>query len=208
MQSAIDNLIGENGTGGGITTIIIAHRLSTVKNADRIVVLGARDGTTSTANGSSIVEIGAHDELMAKEGGLYKALVGGAHDDDHKGDSIKSVVKDLAPAEHGNSGTSNATNELSVADAEKEKEEVDYDTESTETDKNEVEKQIEEDFKNVNQQRLKAYTSPERCYFFLGLVACFVSGCAWPISGFLLALMFSAMSILDLELVRFWTGKR
>merc|ERR1711935_75310 len=114
--------------------IIIAHRLSTVKNADRIVVLGARDGTTSTVNGSSIVEIGAHDELMAKEGGLYKALVGGAHDDDdHKGDSIKNFDEGLAPVEHGNSGTSNATNE---------KEEVVYDTESTETEVNEADKQI------------------------------------------------------------------
>jgi len=196
VQSAIDNLIGKNGTGGGITTIIIAHRLSTVKNADRIVVLGARDGTNSTVNGSSIVEIGAHDELMAKEGGLYKALVGGAHDDDdRKGDSIKNVDEDLAPVEHGNSGTSNATNE---------KEQVDYDTEST-TEVIEADKQIEEDFKKLNQKRLKSYSSPEQCYFFLGLVACFCTGMAWPICGVLFALMLTAMSILDYELARTWT---
>merc|ERR1719253_786895 len=71
VQSAIDNLVGATGKGSGITTIIIAHRLSTVKNADRIVVLGAEDGGTSTANGSTIVEIGSHSELMAKEKGLY-----------------------------------------------------------------------------------------------------------------------------------------
>ncbi len=44
----------------GRTTITIAHRLSTVKNADRIVVL--------TENG--IAEEGSHDELL-KKGGIY-----------------------------------------------------------------------------------------------------------------------------------------
>ena len=44
----------------GRTTITIAHRLSTVKNADRIVVL-TEDG---------IAEEGSHDDLLIK-GGIY-----------------------------------------------------------------------------------------------------------------------------------------
>jgi len=220
VQSAIDNLIGKNGTGGGITTIIIAHRLSTVRNADRIVVLGARDGTSSTVNGSSIVEIGSHNELMAKEGGLYKALVGGAHDDDDRKGDIVAIEEELASAEYGDSGTCDAANGHTaetasktkdiVVSVEKKTEQVDDVTQSTDTgDVNETDKQVEEDFKKrVDKQRLKSYSSPEQCYFFCGLVACFCTGLAWPICGVLFALMLSAMSILDFEVARTWTGER
>lgn len=56
----------------GRTTIMIAHRLSTVKNADRILVLSpCSDGSNS---GVKIVEDGTHDELVAKRG-LYYSYV-------------------------------------------------------------------------------------------------------------------------------------
>ncbi len=48
----------------GRTTVIIAHRLSTVRIADRIAVLDK----------GRIVELGTHDQLMAIEGGLYAKL--------------------------------------------------------------------------------------------------------------------------------------
>jgi ABC transporter fused permease/ATP-binding protein len=48
----------------GRTTIIVAHRLSTVRDADRIIVI----------DGASIVEQGRHDELMARRG-TYRRLV-------------------------------------------------------------------------------------------------------------------------------------
>ncbi len=57
IQQAIDELVKNR------TTIIIAHRLSTVRNADKIAVL--EDGM--------IKEIGKHEELI-KKGGLYANL--------------------------------------------------------------------------------------------------------------------------------------
>ncbi|RPA94804.1 P-loop containing nucleoside triphosphate hydrolase protein [Choiromyces venosus 120613-1] len=49
----------------GRTTILIAHRLSTVKNADNIVVLDS----------GNIVESGTHQELLAHPEGAYKQLI-------------------------------------------------------------------------------------------------------------------------------------
>lgn len=48
----------------GRTSIVIAHRLATVKKADKILVMDAGE----------IVEQGSHDELLRKEGGYYKNL--------------------------------------------------------------------------------------------------------------------------------------
>ncbi len=57
IQQALERLMK------GRTTIIIAHRLSTVRNADKIVVL----------EGKEIIEQGTHETLIQK-GGLYKRL--------------------------------------------------------------------------------------------------------------------------------------
>ena len=48
----------------GKTTLVIAHKLPTIRNADRIAVVG--DG--------QVLECGSHDELMAL-GGVYRRMV-------------------------------------------------------------------------------------------------------------------------------------
>ena len=57
VQGALANLMK------GRTTLVIAHRLTTVRGADRILVL----------DGGEIREVGCHDELL-KKGGLYSRL--------------------------------------------------------------------------------------------------------------------------------------
>ncbi len=58
IQTALDRLTA------GKTTFAIAHRLSTLKNADRLVVI----------DGHNIAEVGTHNELMEKKG-IYYGLV-------------------------------------------------------------------------------------------------------------------------------------
>ena len=59
IQVAIERLIT------GRTVIAIAHRLSTLKNADRLVVV----------EHGKIVEQGLHEEMMELEDGVYRGLV-------------------------------------------------------------------------------------------------------------------------------------
>jgi subfamily B ATP-binding cassette protein MsbA len=57
VQKAIDNLMADR------TVLVIAHRLTTVENADTIVVM--KDG--------QIVDVGAHNDLLKKDG-VYTRL--------------------------------------------------------------------------------------------------------------------------------------
>jgi ATP-binding cassette subfamily B protein len=59
VQEALDRLMR------GRTTLIIAHRLSTVRGAHRVLVV----------DGGAIVQQGSHDELMQDGDGLYRRLV-------------------------------------------------------------------------------------------------------------------------------------
>ena len=64
VQAALDHAIT------GRTTLIIAHRLATIRGADRIIVM----------DGGRVVEWGTHAELIAR-GGLYSRLAATQFDD-------------------------------------------------------------------------------------------------------------------------------
>ena len=77
IQEAIDQLSANR------TTIIIAHRLSTVRNVDKIMVL--KDGR--------VVETGTHTELMAKQG-AYAAMYGREEEETTEGENPVKVSED------------------------------------------------------------------------------------------------------------------
>ncbi len=60
IQDALEGLFAR---GDGVTSVVIAHRLSTVRNADRILVL----------DHGKLVEVGSHEQLLAVDG-LYRRL--------------------------------------------------------------------------------------------------------------------------------------
>jgi ATP-binding cassette subfamily B protein len=60
VQGGMDHLMN------GRTTFVIAHRLSTVKNSDEILVL----------DHGAIIERGSHQELIAKKGTYYQLYTG------------------------------------------------------------------------------------------------------------------------------------
>jgi ABC-type multidrug transport system fused ATPase/permease subunit len=64
-KTSYHHLLTDNLQRVGMTVMIVAHRLSTVRNADIIFVI--KDG--------QVVEKGKHDELLEDSDGFYTSLI-------------------------------------------------------------------------------------------------------------------------------------
>ena len=158
VQEALDRIMASKSR----TTIVIAHRLSTVRNANRIAVV--LDG--------KVREIGTYDDLMAKPKGHFRLLqayqnLEGPPDD--KDGPIKSKKKEKSKKKI----------EKIKEKKEKEKEEKKHEEDELEAIGKDKEKQFGARARKLAQKDLK--------FFIIGGVGAILAGLMFPAWGFIFA---------------------
>jgi ATP-binding cassette, subfamily B (MDR/TAP), member 1 len=200
VQAALDALVSD----GSRTTIVIAHRLTTVRNADKIVVLGKPGNDPSL--GSEVMEEGTHDELMKLgPNGKYRSLVGLSKDYDIASKSSSSTMKkssskasfaSLASAENtlidgkgfsgGGGGKSDSyanLSELSKDDSKRKKKKSDQRYE-------------------VKTSRIWSYSKNEYPLVIFGCVVAIINGCIMPAVAFVFAEIMALFFNFDTDYMR------
>lgn len=166
----------------GRTTLVVSHRLSTIFNADKIVVV----------NKGVVIEQGTHAELMDKQG-MYHALVNANNTSlSKKTDTPKQKRHKMKRKESIKSLTSDESEESEI--------ECTAESESDEESIDEV-KKIKDKTK-VSTYRLLKMNSPEWVYILFGCIGAITVGASFPTYAVLFGQMFEILPYTDVNYIQ------
>uniref|UniRef100_A0A1I7V2Y6 p-glycoprotein n=1 Tax=Caenorhabditis tropicalis TaxID=1561998 RepID=A0A1I7V2Y6_9PELO len=163
VQAALEN------ASRGRTTIVIAHRLSTVRNADKIIVMKA----------GKVMEIGTHDTLIEQKG-LYHELVHAQvfADVDDKPKAKKEAERRFSRQTSERKGSVNFKSQESQVE---EKAGPPPAPEPAEKEIKRLKKELEEEGAvKANLFKILKYARPEWMYIFFAIIAALIQGAVMP----------------------------
>uniref|UniRef100_K3WTD5 Bile salt export pump n=1 Tax=Globisporangium ultimum (strain ATCC 200006 / CBS 805.95 / DAOM BR144) TaxID=431595 RepID=K3WTD5_GLOUD len=170
VQAALNDLMDKT----QMTTLVIAHRLSTVRRADKIVVLS--DGT--------VVEEGPHDALLQIKNGVYRNLYTIQEEKAHEeAEAAAAEIKSVS---------------LEVVDVTRDRKAI---VQSVRTGGHGEVKPTSDDESEDPAKKPQfsmfdtlALSRSERKYMITGLVAAAFNGCGYPMAGVLMSEMLAVMT--------------
>ncbi|GMR48476.1 hypothetical protein PMAYCL1PPCAC_18671, partial [Pristionchus mayeri] len=174
VQQALEN------ASRGRTTFIVAHRLSTIRNADAILVF--KDGV--------VVEKGRHDELI-KAGGHYHALVNSQvfTDIDEK--------QDTARTEDGGPASSRRYSNVPTS-PKSPREDAVVAVEDKEKDLERLKKELEaEGIQRVSLFGILKYARQEWPFIFIAFIASGIQGVVFPVFSLFFSDIINVFSLVD-----------
>ncbi|KAG7593128.1 ABC transporter type 1 transmembrane domain superfamily [Arabidopsis thaliana x Arabidopsis arenosa] len=161
VQQALDNVTEKR------TTIVVAHRLSTIRNVDKIVVL--RNG--------QVTETGSHSELMSR-GGDYATLVNCQETEPRE--NSRSIMSETCKSQAGSSSSRRISSSRRTSSFRE-------DQEKTESDSN------DKDFSSSSMiWELVKLNSPEWPYALLGSIGAVLAGAQTPLFSMGIAYVLTA----------------
>ncbi len=161
----------------GRTTIVVAHRLSTIFNADKIVLL--KDG--------QVVEEGTHQELMTKQSSYYELV---------NANKVNSSSKDTFNRPHKKRHSRRKRVDSTATETSSESE-----SESNESEDGEKLTETSEKIK-VSNYRLLKMNAEEWPQITIGCIAAITMGASFPACAVLFGEMYGILSIQDKDEVQ------